>query len=49
MEPGQKVHECLKAEFSEEALGSLVQDDKHKEMLRKQLDEIFASGTEVNL
>lgn len=47
-EPGQQIHECLKAEFSEEALGSLINDDSHKNELNEKLETMFKIGKEVS-
>ena len=46
-EPGQGVYECLKAEFTEEALGNLIDDEKKQEDIRKKLKFMFESGSEV--
>ncbi|XP_069120927.1 transient receptor potential cation channel subfamily M member-like 2 isoform X1 [Argopecten irradians] len=46
-EPGQQIYECLKAEFSEEALGSLVQNEDKKKELNEKLDMMFKIGKEV--
>ncbi|XP_033724836.1 transient receptor potential cation channel subfamily M member-like 2 isoform X2 [Pecten maximus] len=46
-EPGQQIHECLKAEFSEEALGSLITNEDHKKELNAKLDMMFKIGKEV--
>ncbi|KAK3101394.1 hypothetical protein FSP39_003210, partial [Pinctada imbricata] len=46
-EPGQKVYECLKAEFTEEALGSLINDEKKKDEINKKLHIIFENGKEI--
>lgn len=46
-DPGQKVYETLKAEFSEEALGSLISDENHKAEIKKNLETMFTEGVEV--
>lgn len=46
-DPGQKVYETLKAEFSEEALGSLISDESHKAQIKKNLELMFTEGVEV--
>ncbi|XP_021362499.1 transient receptor potential cation channel subfamily M member 2-like isoform X2 [Mizuhopecten yessoensis] len=46
-EPGQQIHECLRAEFSEEALGSLINNEDHKKELNTKLDKMFKIGKEV--
>lgn len=48
VEPGQNVYECLKAEFKEEALGSLMQDENHKSKIRDRLKIMFEEGQLVS-
>ena len=48
MTPGQQCHMCLKAEFSEEALGSLMQDEEERKNIKEKLNAIFAVGQEVS-
>ena len=44
MEPGELVHHCLRTEFTEEALGSLMDDPRQKEEIKQKLDILFADG-----
>ena len=44
VEANQNVYECLKAEFKEEALGSLMEDEKYKETIKKRLKTMFEEG-----
>jgi hypothetical protein len=46
-EPGQKVFQCLKAEFTEEALGSLVNDQSMKDRINRDLQYMLEHGEEV--
>ena len=50
MNAGEKVHECLKFDFSAEALASLDQSeaDPSKRLARQKLDELFSQGDEVS-
>ena len=41
--PNEPVSRCLKTEFTEEALGDLMEDEE-----QKKLDELFSKGVEVN-
>lgn len=47
-EPGQKVSQCLKAEFTEEALGSLVEDSNMEEKIKSDLNIMMEEGEEVH-
>lgn len=47
-EPGQKVSQCLKAEFTEEALGSLVEDSNMEEKIKSDLKIMMEEGEEVH-
>ena len=40
------VHACMKAEFREEVMGNVTDENMRKE-LRTALDNLFANGTEV--
>ncbi|XP_011433265.3 transient receptor potential cation channel subfamily M member-like 2 isoform X3 [Magallana gigas] len=46
-EPGQKVSQCLKAEFTEEALGSLVEDSNMEEKIKSDLKIMMEEGEEI--
>ncbi|XP_061167153.1 transient receptor potential cation channel subfamily M member-like 2 [Saccostrea echinata] len=46
-EPGQKVSQCLKAEFTEEALGTLVNDQTMKDKINKDLQYMLDHGEEI--
>lgn len=46
-EPGQKVSQCLKAEFTEEALGSLVKDSNMEEKIKSDLNIMMEEGEEI--
>ncbi|XP_052091143.1 transient receptor potential cation channel subfamily M member-like 2 isoform X6 [Mytilus californianus] len=44
VDPGQNVYECLKAEFKEEALGSLMDNEEHKKEIKDKLKIMFEEG-----
>ncbi|XP_063423231.1 transient receptor potential cation channel subfamily M member-like 2 isoform X2 [Mytilus trossulus] len=44
VDPGQNVYECLKAEFKEEALGGLMDNEEHKKKIKDQLKIMFEEG-----
>ncbi len=46
--PNEPVSRCLKTEFTEEALGDLMEDEEQKNQIQKKLDELFSKGVEVN-
>ncbi|XP_078332506.1 transient receptor potential cation channel subfamily M member-like 2 isoform X3 [Crassostrea virginica] len=46
-EPGQKVSQCLKAEFTEEALGSLINDNQMADKIKSDLKYMMEHGEEV--
>ena len=46
LEAGQPVHACMKAEFTQEALGN-IPDDNLRKQIRGALDNIFLEGVEV--
>ncbi|XP_062614395.1 transient receptor potential cation channel subfamily M member-like 2 isoform X2 [Saccostrea cucullata] len=46
-EPGQKVSQCLKAEFTEEALGTLINDQTMKDKINKDLQYMLDHGEEI--
>ena len=43
----EPVSKCLKAEFTEEALGTLMDDQELKSRIQTKLDELFSQGIEV--
>ena len=45
--PNEPVSRCLKTEFTEEALGSLMDDEEQKNQIQRKLDELFSKGVEV--
>lgn len=47
-EPGQKVSQCLKAEFTEEALGSLIEDSNMEKKIKSDLKIMMEEGEEVH-
>lgn len=47
-EPGQKVSQCLKAEFTEEALGSLIEDSNMEKKIKSDLKIMMEEGEEVD-
>lgn len=48
VDPGQNVYECLKAEFKEEALGGLMDNEEHKKKIKDKLKIMFEEGELVN-
>lgn len=46
-EPGQKVSQCLKAEFTEEALGSLIEDSNMEKKIKSDLKIMMEEGEEI--
>ncbi|CAG2216701.1 NUDT9 [Mytilus edulis] len=44
VDPGQNVYECLKAEFKEEALGGLMDNEEHKKKIKDKLKIMFEEG-----
>lgn len=47
IEPGETVSTTLKREFGEEALNTIEKDPTAREMIEKQLNELFAHGVEI--
>ena len=43
----EPVFKCLKTEFTEEALGTLMDDEEQRTRIQTKVDELFANGIEV--
>ncbi|XP_064594682.1 transient receptor potential cation channel subfamily M member-like 2 isoform X2 [Liolophura sinensis] len=46
-DPGQAVVHCLRSEFTQEALGTLMNDPDRKAKIKTQLDALFSRGEEI--
>ena len=45
----EPVSKCLKTEFTEEALGTLMDDEEQRTKIQSKLDELFSNGVEVRI
>lgn len=43
----EPVSKCLKTEFTEEALGTLMDDQEQRARIQGKLNELFANGIDV--
>ena len=47
LEPGEEVYTCLKAEFIEEAVGSLIDDPAKQQVISEKLNKLFQNKKDV--